>query len=123
MPRRLLCVGNCSADHAALSRWLEEHFDIVVHAADTFEQALSAIRRQSPDLVLINRRFHADGREGVELIRRLKSDAHTAATPVMLISNFPEYQAQAVAAGAAPGFGKDQIRRPEGLERVTPFLA
>lgn len=123
MPRRLLCVGNCSADHAVLSRWLEEHFDVVVQSADTFEQALTAVRRESPDLVLINRRMHADGREGVELIRRLKSDAATAATPLMLLSNFPEYQAQAVAAGAAPGFGKDQIRSREGIDSVTPFLA
>ncbi len=40
----------------------------------------------------------------------------------MLLSNFPQYQEAAVAAGAEPGFGKAELDRPETLERLRRFL-
>lgn len=123
MPRRSLVVGNCSADRALLSRWLQKHFDTEVATADTLDQALLAMQREAFDLVLVNRVFHSDGRQGLELIRRAKADARAAQTPIMLVSNFSESQAHAVAEGAAPGFGKDDLYRPEAIGRVAPFLA
>jgi len=106
-----------------LRRWLEKHFDTEVSAADSLEQALAAVQREAFDLVLVNRVFHRDGREGLELIRRLKADTQAAQVPIMLVSNFTEAQATAIAEGAAPGFGKDDLFRPETVERVAPFLA
>ena len=39
--------------------------------------------------------------------------AALAATPVMLVTNYPEHQQAAVEAGAEPGFGKDVLRSAE----------
>jgi hypothetical protein len=41
----------------------------------------------------------------------------------MLVSNYPEYQEQAVGAGAAMGFGKAELRSPATLARLAEFLA
>jgi hypothetical protein len=40
----------------------------------------------------------------------------------MLISNYEEHQAAAVAAGAQPGFGKLSLNSPQTLERLGKFL-
>ena len=42
--------------------------------------------------------------------------------PVMLVSNYPQYQQQAVDAGAVPGFGKAELRSPTTLARLAEFL-
>ena len=44
------------------------------------------------------------GLDGLALCRRLKADPKLARVPVMLVSNYPEVQAAAVAAGLAGGF-------------------
>jgi hypothetical protein len=41
----------------------------------------------------------------------------------MLISNYPEYQAEALAAGAKVGFGKDQFESLEAVESLRQVLA
>ena len=87
------------------------------------EEALAELRQQSFDLVLVNRIFDSDGSSGLEFIRRVKSDPTLSQVPIMLVSNYEESQAQAVAAGAVPGFGKASLGRPQMLERVGAFLA
>ena len=74
-------------------------------------------------LALVNRvldgRFDSAG--GIELIRRLAGDpSHKAA--LMLISNYPEAQAQAEQAGAAPGFGKSQANTDETRARLAAAI-
>jgi hypothetical protein len=44
------------------------------------------------------------------------------AAPVMLVSNYPEYQEKAVAMGALPGFGKAALREPETLAMLRRVL-
>jgi hypothetical protein len=41
---------------------------------------------------------------------------------VMLVSNYPEYQSQAVALGALPGFGKAALREPDTAELIRKAL-
>jgi hypothetical protein len=59
----------------------------------------------------------------MDLIKRVKADPQLQSVPVMLVSNYEDAQAEAVAAGAAVGFGKAALGRPQMLERVKPFLA
>ena len=83
----------------------------------------SSLRAGKFDLVLVNRKFDADNSDGLELIRQLKADAALAAVPVMLVTNYPEYQAEAVAAGALPGFGKAELRSPATKEKLVAVLS
>ena len=50
-------------------------------------------------------------------------DAALAALPVMLVSNYPDAQQEAQAAGAVPGFGKAQVSSPETLDLLRTYLA
>jgi hypothetical protein len=40
----------------------------------------------------------------------------------MLVSNYPEYQQQAIAAGCEPGFGKAELSAPATLDKLARFL-
>ena len=81
---------------------------------EEFQSAL----RVGADLVLFNREL--DGfftyDSGVEYIRAMKK-AHPH-VKTMLISNYADAQAAAVAAGAVPGFGKRQL----GSKEVVALL-
>ena len=120
--KRVLNVGQCSYDHGNISNALQSNFGVEVVGAETTDEALILLRREAFDLVLVNRIFDLDGTEGIKLIRTLRSEPELQPTPVMLVSNFPEAQAEAVGLGAAPGFGKASVGKPEMLERVEPFL-
>ena len=122
MTKQLLDVGNCDPDHSSIRQMLESHFDVQVTRAYGLPDALRSMRSQSYDLVTVNRLMDHDGSEGLEIIKRIKSDPALAAVPVMMITNFDDHQALAVDAGAAPGFGKAHINAPETIERLQPFL-
>jgi len=120
MPRKVLGVGNCSFDHANLSGMISSHFAAEVVPAATADAALEMLRGDRFDLVLVNRVFN--GGTGIDLIRRIKADDRLAETPVIMLSNYPESQADAETAGAAPGFGKAQLADPQTLGKLRPFL-
>jgi two-component system chemotaxis response regulator CheY len=107
---RILSIGQCSFDHASISRHLGKAYGAVVTAADTRGQALTSLRAGEFDLVLVNRVLDGDGSSGIDLIRAIKAEAELAGLPVMLVSNYAEAQAEAKAAGALPGFGKADLR-------------
>jgi CheY-like chemotaxis protein len=123
MRKKILSVGNCSFDHGKLARFMSQHFHAEVFAARHTEEAFQRLRAERFDLVLVNRIFHGSGHEGLETIRSIKADPELAATPVMLLSNYAEYQAQALAAGAEIGFGKEQLESQETLENLRQVLA
>jgi response regulator RpfG family c-di-GMP phosphodiesterase len=120
---RILSVGQCGYDHTQISRHLAQTLGAEVQAGRTADEALAALRRTPFDLVLVNRVGDADGAPGVDLIRALKGDPDLAAVPVMLVSNYPDAQADAVALGALPGFGKADLARPETTEKLRGALA
>ncbi len=63
--------------------------------------------------MLVNRLLDADGSDGLEVIRAMQADPALRSIPVMLVTNYPEYQGQAMAAGAVPGFGKAALHQGE----------
>jgi hypothetical protein len=112
MSKKVLLVGHCGPDSSYLR--------MVVRQADPAAQVLMADDARElraaldggVDLILFNRElgYGFDESEGVELIKWLKPNYPTI--PLMLVSNYPEAQAEAVAAGALPGFGKREIGSP-----------
>jgi CheY-like chemotaxis protein len=120
--KRVLSVGQCAADHWSIKLALRTAFDAEVVPADSAEEAAALLRQGGFDLVLANRLFDSGGGNGLDFIRRLKADPQLAGVPVMLVSNYEHAQAQAVAAGAVPGFGKAELGEPAMLDRLRPHL-
>jgi two-component system chemotaxis response regulator CheY len=123
MKKHVLDVGQCQMDHGALRRLIEGKFAADVTQAQSAGQALAQLRAAQFDLVLVNRKLDVDDSDGLEIIRQIKADPQLAGVNVMLVTNYAEHQEQAVAAGAAPGFGKAELMQPSTLERLKPFLA
>lgn len=119
---RVLSVGQCGADQLRLSSELESRFGAETEAADSVAAALELLRRGGFKLALANRIFDGVGERGLDFIRRVKADPALKDLPVMLVSNYPDAQAAAVAAGAAPGFGKDALGEIGMLAALHPHL-
>ena len=122
MTKRVLDVGNCVPDHAAIRSLLERTFAVEVVQTHGSEDTLAELQAGKFDLVLVNRKLDQDYSDGLDIIKTIKADAALAKTPVMLITNYEDQQAGAVAAGAEPGFGKLSLNSPQTLERLGKFL-
>lgn len=120
--KRVLSVGQCGFDQGNLARALRQRFHAEVTAAHTTDEALAELKNGAYDVVLVNRVFDGDGSSGLDFIRALKADERLRAVPVLLVSNFEDAQREAVAAGAAPGFGKAALGRLEMGERLKAYL-
>ncbi len=123
MSKRVLDVGNCVPDHAAVRALMERTFGAEVVQTHGPEDTLAELKAGSFDLVVINRKLDQDYSDGLDIIKTIKADAALAKTPVMLITNYEDHQADAVAAGAEPGFGKLSMSSPQTLERLRKFLS
>lgn len=122
--KRILSVGQCGPDHAAITGFLARcapgaQVDTAKLPADTMEK----LRAGPYDLVLINRKLDEDYSDGVEILRAIKADPALKETPVMLVTNYAEHQAAAVAEGALHGFGKLEYSDPEVIKRVQTALS
>ena len=119
--RRVLSVGQCEPDHAALVRFLTTHFDVEIVPVKLPAEAAEAMRKSRFDLALVNRKLDEDYSDGLEVVKILKAEADLAAVPVMLISNHPEAHAEGARHGALPGFGKLEYNAAT-IELLRPLL-
>jgi two-component system chemotaxis response regulator CheY len=120
--RKVLSIGQCGVDHPAIRRLLQRELDADVVPMDSADEAFAELRRRPYDLILANRVFDLGG-SGLEFIADLKADESLNRVPVMLVSDLPEAQRQAVELGAMPGFGKVALHRPETAERLAAAVA
>ncbi len=117
----ILLVGHCFPDQMMLKAALRG-----ILGRPNVEQAHSVAevedRLPGADLALVNRVLDGDFADdsGIALIGKYASAARA---PLMLISNYPESQAEAEAVGAAPGFGKTAMYAEETAERIKAALA
>jgi hypothetical protein len=122
MGKKVALVGHCGPDSSflriAVSRAGKDVQ--VVMADDTSE--LTRVLSDGVDLLLLNRQldFGFDDHEGVAVIRKLRP--HYPNVKMMLVSNYPEAQAAAVAEGALPGFGKRELNSPKFAELIREAL-
>ena len=118
MAKKVALVGQCGPDSSFLRMAVSSaDRSVQVLAADDSGE-LSQVLAQGVDLLLLNREmpYGFDDSEGIDLIRKLRTK-HPG-VKMMLVSNYPDAQAAAVAAGAVPGFGKREI----GTSRVQHVL-
>ncbi len=75
------------------------------------------------DLLLFNRQldYGFEDELGCDLIRKLRLQYPNV--KMMLVSNYPDAQAEALAAGALPGFGKREIGQPRVNELLRAALS
>ncbi len=123
MAKQVLNVGQCGPDHASISRFLQEHFQVEIARAALPDDAMTRLRERRADLVLINRKLDADYSDGMEILRAIKSDAALRDVPVMIVSNYADAQQAAVEAGAEYGFGKSELGGAQVVERLSKYLA
>jgi CheY-like chemotaxis protein len=122
MTKRVLDIGQCNPDYSSISRLLNQHFDVEIVRAHLESDAVESLQAGSFDLVLVNRKLDRDYSDGLSIIRNIRSDEKLKQTSVMLVSNYPESQDEAVAAGAVYGFGKAELGSREVVERLAAIL-
>ena len=93
-----------------------------VMAVDLPDQALAALEANAIDLVLINRKLDIDMSDGLEILKSIRSSSSKRDVPVMLVSNYADWQEKAVQMGAIYGFGKAELNRPETRARLAAVL-
>jgi len=120
--KKIMSVGQCNPDHFALSNFLKSNFHCEILRIDSTEEALERMNKEKFDLVLVNRKLDIDYTDGTILIEKMKSSSGMKNIPVMLVSNYPEYQEDAVKMGAFYGIGKMEYSNPSILERFQGIL-
>lgn len=122
MSKIVLSVGQCRPDGAAISYYMKTNFGATVIAVDLSDQALAALETKPIDLVLINRKLDIDMSDGLEILKSIRSTSSKREVPVMLVSNYAEWQVKAVQMGATYGFGKAELNLPETRSRLAAIL-
>lgn len=122
MTKAVLDVGNCDPDHNAIKRMLTKEYDVEVLRCHHWQDTAKVLGERAVDLILINRKLDVDYSDGMEILKELKKSAAFRDIPVMIITNYPEHQDAAIAAGAEPGFGKLQFSEPETHRRLSRIL-
>lgn len=120
--KKVLSVGQCNPDHSSIKTFLTRNFDCEITRIDSTEEALNELSKNSYDLVLVNRKLDIDYTDGTILIQKLKSTESLKSISIMLISNYPEFQEEAVRLGAVYGFGKAELGKEIAIKRVETIL-
>jgi CheY-like chemotaxis protein len=123
MTKTVIDCGNCGPDYNSIRKLMQSQFDAVVIQTHGLEDTLEQLAQRKVDLVTVNRKLDRDYTDGMEVIRGIKADRRFAEVPVMLITNYEEYQAEAIAAGAVRGFGKLSVSDPATVALLKPILA
>ena len=122
MSKKVALVGHCGPDSSFLRITVSRaHKEAQVLSVDD-DGDLNRLLNDGVDLLLLNRQldFGFDEQEGVALIRRIRAAYPHVKT--MLVSNYPDAQAAAVAEGALPGFGKRDLGTPKVAEILRDAL-
>ena len=121
--KQVVLVGHCGFDSGSLHHAVERvSGGAQVKAINSRTQLDAVLQEDAQPLLLINRvldgSFDADS--GIELVEELAQ--RDPAPVLMLISNYEDAQADAVQAGALPGFGKGGLNSATFEQRMRAAL-
>lgn len=123
MRKRVVLVGHCGPDSSYLRAVISSvDRGVEISGVDDHQSLLAALQ-SGVDLVLFNRLldYGFEEVEGAKVIARVHQQFPQA--KLMMVSNYPEAQADAVAAGALPGFGKRELGSPRVKELLKSVLS
>jgi len=124
MSKRIVLVGHCGIDGPRLQQELSSALAEAEVVRVNSDEELKRACDEGANLLLVNREpvgFDPTSGSGIDLIKQVKTERpHQKA---MLVSDFPDAQEEAVAAGALPGFGKADIGSPKLMRTVEQALA
>lgn len=114
----VVLVGHCGPDSWMLKSVVGRALP-GANIAFASDHAATIQAAASANLLLINRVLDGEFEDlsGIALIDTLR-DLPTRRAALMLVSNLPDAQTQAEAAGAAPGFGKSNAGSPLAADRI-----
>ncbi|MFT3788706.1 MAG: hypothetical protein QM770_21455 [Tepidisphaeraceae bacterium] len=120
--KRVGLVGHCVPDSSHLTMTVGRAVPTAQVIRATDETSTRKLIDEGVDLLLVNRAMepgYADAL-GTDYIRRLKREKPEL--KVMLVSNYPESQAEAVRDGALDGFGKNALTQERTLALIREAL-
>jgi DNA-binding response OmpR family regulator len=120
MTTHILSIGQCGFDDSRIARMMADTVGGFVDRAATAGEARELLKSKPYRLVLVNRVFDADGESGVDFIGEITQGGDSP--PVMLVSDYVDAQAAAMANGAVKGFGKSRLFDPETVTRLRALL-
>jgi two-component system, chemotaxis family, chemotaxis protein CheY len=120
--KRVGLVGHCSPDSSGLTIAVTSAVPGVKVVRVTDEAGVEKLLGEGVDLLLVNRAMEPgySASLGTDYIRKLRASHPNV--KLMLISNYPDAQAAAVADGALPGFGKSDLMSPRARELLSTAL-
>ncbi len=117
--RRVLIVEDERAIREGIATFLELEYGLKATLARNGQQALQVVAEFSPDLIITDVLMPV--LDGIELVRRLKSDSATRDIPIIVVAAWQGRRNLALAAGA-----DDYVDKPFDLEdlglKVTSLL-
>jgi DNA-binding response OmpR family regulator len=117
MAIKILDIGQCGFDGPRMAALWRDELDATVDSVDSGNEAAQSLKKNTYDIILVNRILAADGSSGLDVIKLLRNT--DTSVPVMLVSDLSDAQDTAVALGAVRGFGKAQLGKPTTLELVA----
>lgn len=122
MAKKVLLVGHCGPDSSYLKMAVRKAEPSAEIGMADDPRELSTALEKGVDLILLNRElgYGFEQPMGVDVIRKLKLTM--PAQKMMLVSNYPDAQQAAEAAGALPGFGKREIGTPRVIKLLQDAL-
>ena len=121
MSHTVVLVGHCGIDGPRLQTELSRLPDVEVTRVNSSADLDRTCMSGHADLLLVNREPVGFDEDGIAIVRKVAEKY--PGTKVILVSDYPEAQAEAERAGAMKGFGKSLMGTEELGEKVREALA
>lgn len=108
---KLFILDDESSTLEVLERLFKDDYDVILW--DKAEGVVDEVKKQSPDLVLLD--INLPGKDGFDVLNDLKSDLQTRALPVIFISGMAD---EDTVIKGLKTTAEDYIRKPFMLEEV-----
>ena len=89
--------------------------------ATTGEQGVAMVSEKAPDLIILDIMLPT-GYDGMQVLKKLKSDPKTKLIPIIMMTNIPNQTSQSIEAGALFYFVKSDISLDDLIAKIKDIL-